>query len=169
MKWRGCSGSRSSLTRRERTKLSTVRGVPSYSAPQQRARMSSRLSARPPDWRKRRSTLNSCGVTSTAAPLRETVCAPSRARGGGELDAEGGAGAGTAVRVDGAAVRFAEPLGDGEAQTRPLGAAGEEVVGAVEALEDALAVLLAHADSVVFHLDGHPVIGAPRAQGDLQS
>src|SRR5262249_30701649 len=59
-KWRGSSAFVSIFTRSERTKLSTVRGVPSYSAPQQRARMSSRESARPPDCKKSRSTLNSC-------------------------------------------------------------------------------------------------------------
>src|SRR5437588_8321250 len=105
------------------------------------------------------STRGIARVCSAQTSLRGT----SRSRGGGELDAEDGAAARTALHVDAAAVRFHEPLGDGEAQTRPLGAAGEKVVGAVEALEDALAVLLAHADSVVFHLDGHPVIGgAPR-------
>src|SRR6267143_512699 len=36
-KWRGSSAFTSSLTRSDRTKLSTVRGVPSYSAPQQLA------------------------------------------------------------------------------------------------------------------------------------
>src|SRR5207237_934599 len=58
-------------------------------------------------------------------------------------------------------------LGDGEAQAGPLGAAREEVVGAIEALEDPLAILFVDADPVVLDLDGDAAIGPPGTQPDL--
>ena len=56
--------------------------------------------------------------------------------------------------------------GDGEAETGALGLAREQVVGAVEALEDAFSVLGPHAGSVVLHLDGDAASRPARAQAD---
>src|SRR5260221_3953147 len=70
------------------------------------------------------------------------------------------------VDLDPAAVRLDDLLADGEAQPGAFGLAGEQVVAAVEALEDAFAVLEAHAGAVVLHLDGDALFRAARAQED---
>src|SRR5438270_90503 len=94
-------------------------------------------------------------------------CNAIRSGGGGQLDAEGGAFSLLALDLDAAAVGLDDALGDGEPQAGAFGVAGEQVVGAIEALEDALALVGADADAVVGHLDGdRSVAPAPAAQPD---
>src|SRR5512141_2038718 len=85
---------------------------------------------------------------------------------GREHDAEGAAFAHARVQLDPAAVQLDDLAGDGEAQPGALGLAREQVVGAVEPLEDALSILGPHAGSVVLHLDGHAAGRLSRAQAD---
>src|SRR3954462_1222505 len=80
------------------------------------------------------------------------ISATSRRRRRGKQDAEGAAFADSRVQLDAAAVRLDDLLGDGQAQPGALGLAREQVVAAVEALEDALAVLRPDAGAVVFDL-----------------
>src|SRR5512140_5747 len=87
--------------------------------------------------------------------------------GGGQEDTEGAADSQLRVQLDAPAVRLHDLLGDGEAQAGALGAAGEQVVRAVEPLEDALSVLRLDAGAVVLHLDGDVLSRAVRAQPDL--
>src|SRR5207253_2826502 len=95
--------------------------------------------------------------TSYSTPTQEPSPG-SRSGSHGQQHAEDRSLALVRLQLDVAAVRFHQPLGDGEAQPGALGVPGEQVVGAIEALEDALedalAVLLAHALAVVLHLDG---------------
>src|SRR5207253_4090393 len=83
-----------------------------------------------------------------------------------EDDAERAALSDLAVQLDAAAVQLDDLLGDGEPQAGPLRPAGEQVVGAVEPLEDPFSVMWPHAGSVVLHLDGDVAPRAPGAHAD---
>src|SRR5712671_6629055 len=88
---------------------------------------------------------------------------PIRSGGRGQLDPEGGADSLLALDLDAPAVRLDDALGDGEPESGALGVAREQVVGAVEALEDALALVRADADAVVRHLDPDLAVAAAAA------
>src|SRR5258706_8066603 len=81
-------------------------------------------------------------------------------------DAESAAFAELRLQLDAAAVRLDDLLGDGQPQAGALGLAREQVVAAVEALEDPLAVLGADAGAVVLDFDGDAPSRAARAHPD---
>src|SRR5436190_45481 len=81
-------------------------------------------------------------------------------------DAEGAALAQPAVQLDPSAVQLDDLLGDGQTEAGPFRPPGEEVVAAVEAVEDAFAIVGPHSGSVVLHLDGDVAARAAGAHAD---
>src|SRR5581483_6363895 len=84
----------------------------------------------------------------------------------GEGDGEGAAGGGARLQLDGAAVRFGDPLDDRQAETEAALGAGAGAVGAEEAFEDMRHGVGRDADAGVGDAEADAVGGGVERGGD---